>query len=250
MMLNNTLGCCTISAVGHAVQVLTANASQELTLPDSTILQYYEQWDGYNPANPATDQGGVELDVLNNWRQQGFAGQTLEAYVAIDIGTRDSGHGTRQSATAQPQDLVPALTQAIWLFGGAYIGVELPLTAQRQDVWDVADGPDADPGSWGGHSVYLVGYETPVTTPSLSAPPLLNQEGSFAGPSPVSRVPCPGSLTCITWGQLKKLTWAWFEKYCSEAYALISRDWIEATGVSPSGFVLSALEADLKLVTS
>jgi hypothetical protein len=45
------------------------------------------------------------------------------------------------------------------------------------------------------------------------------------------------------------MTWAWFAKYCSEAYALVSKDWIEATGISPSGFDLAALEDDLKQVT-
>jgi hypothetical protein len=46
------------------------------------------------------------------------------------------------------------------------------------------------------------------------------------------------------------MTWAWFEKYCSEAYALISKDWIEASGLAPSGFDFAALESDLKLVTA
>ena len=271
MMLNDSLGCCTIAAVGHAVQVWTANAaSAEVSFPDPVILDYYKTWDGYNPADPATDQGGVELDVLNDWRQQGFAGQALDAYAAIDLGTRDTGQGTRENPSSQDVSVLPMLDvmDAIWLFSGAYIGLELPISAQTQDVWDVSanPGPDDEPGSWGGHAVYLVGYEAPVTTPALSAPPLLNPEGSFAGPNPVSRVsdfwspmdsigvqrsdPCPGSLTCITWGQLKKMTWPWFAKYCSEAYALVSKDWIEACGVSPSGFDLETLEEDLKAVTS
>jgi hypothetical protein len=46
------------------------------------------------------------------------------------------------------------------------------------------------------------------------------------------------------------MTRAWFEKYCSEAYALISKDWIKASGLAPSGFDLAALEKDLKLVTT
>jgi hypothetical protein len=98
MMLNDRLGCCTISAVGHAVQTWTANAlGRELTVPDSSILEYYEKWDGYNPADPATDQGGVEIDVLNDWRQQGFGGVSLDAYVAIELGTRDKGQGIRDT---------------------------------------------------------------------------------------------------------------------------------------------------------
>ena len=110
MMMNDQLGCCTIAAVGHAVQTWTANAlGRELTVPDSAVLACYEKWDGYNPADPSTDQGGVELDVLNDWRQQGFDSQTLDAFVAIDLGTRDSGLGTRDpgNSTPNPQPLIP-----------------------------------------------------------------------------------------------------------------------------------------------
>jgi hypothetical protein len=262
MMLNDKLGCCTIAAVGHAVQTWTANAlGRELTVPDSTILECYEKWDGYNPADPMTDQGGVELDVLNDWRQQTFDGQSLDAYVSI--GLHDwgesanrvigrSGDRVNSGQNSSPGHTIPDIATAIWLFGGLYIGIELPIRAQTQDVWDVPanPGPDDEPGSWGGHAVYVVGYEFPVTTPSLSAPPLPNQEGNSAGPSPVPRVPNPGLLTCITWGQTKKMTWAWLEKYCSEAYALVSRDWLSASGISPSGLDLAALEKDLEVVTS
>jgi hypothetical protein len=45
------------------------------------------------------------------------------------------------------------------------------------------------------------------------------------------------------------MTWAWFEKYCSEAYALVSKDWLKASGVAPSGFDLATLEEDLKAVS-
>ena len=58
MMLNDKLGCCTIAGVCHAVQVWSRNSGTEITLPDSVVLQTYEQWDGYNPRDPSTDQGG------------------------------------------------------------------------------------------------------------------------------------------------------------------------------------------------
>jgi hypothetical protein len=224
MMLNDQLGCCTIAAVAHAVQVWAGMTAHEITLPDSTILQYYEQWDGYNPAQPLTDQGGVELDVLNQWRQQGFAGHALDAYAAIEL----------QEPGVRSQEPGEDLRAAIWLFGGIYIGLELPLSAQTQDIWGVAPGSsrqDAgatdDPGSWGGHAVYVVSYDCPQPPAPSAQPP---------------------TFTCITWGQLKKMTWPWFAKYCSEAYALISKDWIKASGVAPSGFDLGTLEEDLRLV--
>lgn len=204
--LNDSLGCCTIAAVANAVETWTANCGREQVIPDSDVLKYYESWDGYNPADPATDQGGVELDVLNNWRQQQFSGVELDAFAAVNV--VNSG----------------MVKQAIYLFGGLYIGVDLPLAAQKQDVWDVTanPGPDDEPGSWGGHAIYLTGYDSHY-------------------------------LDCVTWGQMKAMTWAWFNKYCSEAYALVSKAWIEAneaTNVSPSGFALAALEADLQAITA
>lgn len=286
VMLNNQLGCCTIAAVGHAIQAWRLNAGpadgsgngtaptpqSPLPIPDSAILNYYQKWDGYNPANSASDQGGVELDVLNDWRQQGFNGHALDAYVAIHLGTPDAGNGTglpaqgtgTQDAELQEQDSgfcipnsgdhVAEIATAIWLFGGAYIGVELPLTAQNQEVWDVParPGPDDEPGSWGGHAVYVVGYdsaESGVRSPG-SAVRGLESEAQPPLPSLQSPAPSTQTLTCITWGQPKKMTWAWFQKYCSEAYALVSKDWLNANGISPSGFDLATLENDLKLVTT
>jgi hypothetical protein len=196
MMLNDTLGDCTIAGVGHAIQVWTLAQGNEVTAPDSTVLQYYEQWDGYNPNDPNSDQGGVELDVLNDWRQSpnGFDGHKLLAFADPD-----------------PQDELH-VKQAILLFGGLYIGLELPVSAQTQDVWNVDTSPNGQPGSWGGHCVFVPDYDAET-------------------------------LTCITWGQLKKMTWAFWGTYCDEAHALLSTAW-----QPPTGFDMAALQADLKQV--
>ncbi|MGO9776838.1 MAG: hypothetical protein ACLQGT_03240 [Terracidiphilus sp.] len=197
MMLNDTLGDCTIAGCGHALQVWTANTSGIVTVPDPTIESYYEQWDGYVPGNPSTDKGGVELDVLNDWKKNGFAGHTLLAF-----------------ADPKPAILVE-IQQSIALFGGVYIGLSLPLTAQTQDVWDVVKGgaAKAKPGSWGGHCVYVPKYD---------------QNG----------------FTCITWGQPKTMTLAFWKKYCDEAHTLFGQDWLTAKG-APSGFDQAQLQSDL-----
>jgi hypothetical protein len=199
-MLNNTLGDCTIAGAGHAIQVWTANNGGMVTVPDATVEKYYEQWDGYVPGNPSTDSGGVELDVLNDWRKNGFAGNPLMAF-----------------ADPKATDLTE-IRQAINLFGGVYIGLALPLTAQTQDVWDVEPngGAKAKPHSWGGHCVFVPKYD----------------EKTF---------------TCITWGQLKTMTIAFWNKYCDEAHALLSQQWISAKG-SPGGFDLAQLQKDLKAI--
>jgi hypothetical protein len=196
MMLNDSLLDCTIAAVAHAVQVWTLLKGSEVTVPDPTILQYYEKWDGYDPKTPASDTGGAELDVLNCWRHQGFAGHRLRAFAAPD-----------------PQDTLH-VRQAIALFGGLYAGLNMPASAQTQDVWDVDTSAKGHPGSWGGHCVFIPDYGAK-------------------------------GLTCITWGVLKKMTWGFFGTYCDEAHALLSPDFRP-----PAGFDFATLQADLAAVTA
>ena len=200
MMLNDTLGDCTIAGAAHAVQVWTANTGGIVTLPDSTVKKYYEKWDGYQPGNPSTDNGGVELDVLNDWQKHGFAGNKLVAF-----------------ADPKPLNLVQ-IRQSIALFGGVYIGMALPITAQTEDVWDVVPkgGANAQKGSWGGHCVFVPKYD---------------QHG----------------FTCITWGQLKTMTLAFWKKYCDEAHTLLGQDWLAVKG-APNGFNQAQLLADLKAI--
>lgn len=197
VMLNDKLGDCTIAGVAHAIQVWSSCLGKEVTANDNTVLSYYESWDGYNPANPTTDRGGIELDVLNNWHKQGF-----------------SGHGLLAFAVPKFSNLVE-IRQSITLFGGVYIGLALPVTAQNQDVWDVVPngGANAKKGSWGGHCVFVPKYDA-------------------------------HSFTCITWGGLKTMTVAFWTKYCDEAYTLLGQDWLSAKG-APSGFDQGQLQTDL-----
>lgn len=201
MMLNDELGCCTISAAGHAIQIWTANTGSEVTVPDSDILHCYEKWDGYVNGDPSTDNGGVELVVLNKWRKNGLFGNDILGYAAVNASD------------------MTEVKQSINLFGGVYIGLALPITAQNQDVWDYdpSAGSDADPGSWGGHAVYCPKYDT------------------------------DGSITCITWGGLKKMTSAFWAQYVDESYAVLGREWMTKKG-SPLGFSYATMEADLAAV--
>ena len=136
--------CCTAAGFGHWVQTITANASTEVTIPDSAIIQLYSGSTGYNPADPSTDQGGVEADVLAYLKSTGCGGFKLDGF-----------------AQAQAQN-VPEIRQVVNTFGGAYIGLSLPRTIESQgDTWDVdlTAGQDAERGSLGGHCVVLEGYD-------------------------------------------------------------------------------------------
>lgn len=202
MMKNNELGCCTISGIGHAIQVFSANAGIEATVTDDTIVEYYSKWNGYNPADLSTDRGGIELDVLNHWKNTPFCGHSLYAFADVS-----PSHN-------------PSIKQAINLFGGQYIGVSLPLSAQEQvgKTWDVVSNSYLSaPGSWGGHCVFVPQYDV-------------------------------DGLTCITWGKLQRMTWRFWNKYVDESHTLLSPDFVSANGLDPSGFNLSALQADLNQI--
>lgn len=59
----------------------------------------------------------------------------------------------------------------------------------------------------------------------------------------------PDTLTVVTWGRLQELTWRFWDRYCEEAYCILSPDFL-AGGHAPNGFDLEALRADLALVTA
>lgn len=213
MYENDSLGDCTCAATGHMVQAWSAAAGGLKTMDDADVVRMY--WETGDPpadtgsAGGATDTGRFETSVLAYWRKQGIAaGSTwvdrITAYAGVE---------------ASNLDLVKA---AIYLFGGVYIGVELPLTAQGQQVWDVvadADPSQSQPGSWGGHAINIVGYD----------------EHGFV---------------VVTWGGLLRMTYAFFKEYVDEVYAILSPDFLGGEGHSPAGFDLAALEADLTAITS
>lgn len=203
MLLNDQLGDCTCAGAAHMEQAWTANVGQEFVPSDQDVLASYEQLCGYVQGDPSTDNGGILVDVLNGWRKVGIAGRKIEAYVALE--------------THNPEHV----KQAVNLFGGAYIGLALPLSAQLQDVWHLAPSGasgNPKPGSWGGHCVCVLDYDAT-------------------------------GLTCITWGQRKLMTWPFWFAYTDEAFACLSPDWAPSGRLSPSGFDFAALEADLIKVT-
>ncbi|MDP9039810.1 MAG: hypothetical protein M3O02_11155 [Acidobacteriota bacterium] len=207
MMLNDQLGDCTIAAVAHQQQLWTSQTAAEVTAPDAQVLAAYEAVGGYVPGNASTDNGCVMLEVLRYWKAHGMFGRPLGAYTSVNPTKRQE------------------VMDAIYYFGGIYLGLALPLSAQTQSEWDVVQGPNAQAGSWGGHCVVGAEYSFPAATTASHI---------------------PRTITCITWGQRLTMTWSFFATYVDECYALLSPDWINAaTGKCPEGFDLAALQRDL-----
>jgi hypothetical protein len=198
---NDRIGDCTIAAAGHMIEAWSGAArGRAVEIGDKAVL---DAFDRVKVVDPLTgEEGAVELDVLRYWRSTGIGGHTIGAFARVS--THDLG----------------LVRSAAYLFGGLYLGLALPLTAQTQEVWDWTGslaGP-ARPGSWGGHAVDVVGYAA-------------------------------GALTVVTWGALKQMTWTFWERYVDECYCILSEDFLNA-GKAPNGFDLAALKADLALVTA
>ena len=201
MYLNDSIGDCVAAAAAHMINQWTTYASGKETLvTDNDVLVSYEAVGGYQPGNPGTDNGMDMGSYLSYWRNSGIGGHKIMAYMSVDYTN------------------MTEVFQAIQLFGNAYMGVALPITAAPQTAWTVADGGpygDGSPGSWGGHCIPLVAA-SPVT------------------------------LTCVTWGQTLKMSHNFFKDYVDELWVALSADWIEKTGLSPSQFDLATLKQDLE----
>ncbi len=203
MLDNDTIGDCTIAAVGHAVQLWTAVAERMRVMSNAEALAGYEAF-GYRPGEPSSDRGVNAVDVLTRWNGAGLAcggaADMLSGFCTIDPAEQDE-----------------VRAGVAWL-GVVYAGIELPIAAQQMDLWDAPAAAAAlvgnyEPGSWGGHAVPIVGYG-------------------------------PGGVTCVTWGALKQITWRFWAAYASEAYGLLSRDFVTGGGRAAS-VDWGQLEADM-----
>jgi hypothetical protein len=218
VLRNNDLGDCTCAGLAHMFRIWDAlTGGKERANDDDTVELYTRVTQPpFDPKTGANDDGAVELFVLREARKNGM----------------------RASGTDQGQDLMkliafaavdvhnPVMVKlATYLFGGLYLGIDLPVTASRQQSvnqpWDDTgdQGPDGQPGGWGGHAVNVVGYDD------------ANQMFSI-----------------VTWGKVQQMTYRFFARYVEEAWALIPDDYanLPQGKVLQGGFNYDQLMSDLK----
>ena len=115
-------------------------------------------------------------------------------------------------------NLLNELLEATYLFSAVGIGINFPTSAMDQfnngQPWSVVQGSPIE----GGHYVPVVGYD-----------------GAY--------------IYCVTWGQVQKMTVNFLTTYCEEAWAILSQEFINGKQVSPEGFNLAQLQADLAAIT-
>lgn len=190
VMGNNQYGNCVIVTAAHAILTWRANELGDTRrITDAAVIELSRSMGalaGYNI-----------LDRLNYWRRVGMWADNLWAFMSVDLTNQDE------------------VRNAVNVFGCLDIGVNLPNAWRNSDIWNTGNGRSYSPGSWGGHSVPIVGYD-------------------------------PEYLWAASWGECLPMEWAALPEYCDEGYALINSNWLAGDSVTPSGFDLPALHADLQ----
>ena len=191
---------CTIAGAAHLIEAVESQlpfVNQVEFTTDQAIRQYSEIT-GYDPATGQNDTGCNENAVLELWRTQGlFTGHRIAAHAPVPIND------------------VLAVHRAIAFYGGCYIGIACPQSAQQQfqdgKPWTVVPGSPIV----GGHCIVPVAYD-------------------------------PEGIDCVTWGGIARVTWPWWVTYADEVHCVITDSEVQVrTGVGAHPLDLAALRADL-----
>ena len=128
-MLNDRLGCCSVSGLGHLIQLSTANeSSAQFNCPDKDILSFYSAVSGYD-GRPSTDRGSNMKDCLDRRRNVGLSGYKDIGYVGVD-----------------PRNL-DQVRSCLWIFGGLYGGCTIYRSWLTGD-WSSGSGIPAGGHAW------------------------------------------------------------------------------------------------------
>lgn len=140
------------------------------------------------------DNGLVMLNALDEWRQTGFRIGGRKLLCLAWGGELYKIHGYAKLDQTKQEEVKASIA----LLYGVACGLMLPLTGQDQwnagKPWEYIDKAGNEPGSWGGHGVYLLAYY------------LIN--GKLY-------------LDCFSWGKRQAISWDFFLHYSDEDYAII-----------------------------
>ncbi|WP_256889212.1 hypothetical protein [Acidomonas methanolica] len=191
---NDRIGDCTAAGLANAVRAVSALNGFQTPVTTQEVVAFYSASTGYRAADPASDRGGVETDVLAHAALHGYA---LEAQTLYPLwGTIEPGHFN-------------SLRLAASALGVVYLGVELAIADQAGlgGIWDT-ETPDSlgdrTPGSWGGHCLLLWAYDGTGDE---------------------------DTVTLLTWGTTQRATWRWLRSRMTEAHGLL---WPQLASPAPS----------------
>ena len=141
---NDHYGNCVLAGGDHETMLWTAEAGDIVPFNDTSALSDYSAITGFNPDDPATDQG-TDMQVAASYRRKtGLIDATgkrhmVDAYVAPAVGN------------------INEILTAAYLFSAVGVGVQFPASAMSQfdagKPWSVVPGSPIE----GGHYIPCVG---------------------------------------------------------------------------------------------
>jgi hypothetical protein len=209
MYANDSIGDCTIAAMGHIFTALDVYAGwPQVLFSDEEIIRAYSAISGYDPATGANDNGCQMQDVLAYMRSTGMTDMQGNTHKVLMY--------ARLRSPRSPQ----ILSEALKTFGHVYTGIDCPQSAQDDfgKIWTYVPGSSI----LGGHAIALHRRQ-----------PYGSQVGVF---------------DFSTWGALQPTTISFMSHYVEEAWVAVTRDWIAANGDTCDGISLAQLEADMAYV--
>lgn len=186
MFANDRYGNCVLAGRAHMTRRLEAIEQKRVVEIDTAdvLTEYWKEqgWKGMWCKKP--DRGLVMLDSLNAWRK--------------GWDTVSGNYPIHAFALVNWRDF-EMVKATMYLLGGAYTGVLLPLSAKEQFengmIWTVTD-KDYAPGSWGGHCMYLKG--------------IVGFGGEYL-------------YVFVTWGKEQLATRTFMETYCDELWGIVDK---------------------------
>lgn len=181
---------CTIAAVAHAITVFNGLIGVKKIMDSQEVVKLYLH------LTNGVDMGLPALKVLKFWQSNAVDGEEILAYAKVE--PHNHTH----------------IKQAIQLFGGVYLGFNVPVNCKEE----FTNGKPWTPGdlTYQGHAVFAVAYDSDY-------------------------------VTVLTWGKTQKATWDWWDDCVDEAYAILPEEAKNPT-FAPN-FDLEKLQADLQAVS-
>lgn len=206
MLGNDQVGDCVFASAAHQVMLESRAVGNPVDFTTSGVLSDYSAVTGYNPNDPQSDRGTVILDALKYRRRHG---------VVDAKGNRHQiGAYLQLDVSLIQEGAFHQLTSGGYLFGAVELGINVPESAMQEfndrEEWTF------QPGSHilGGHDVPLVAHRK--------------------------------HLEVVTWGRVVPVGQKFLENYVTEAWVMVSPDFLRPDGTTPAGFNAAQLNADLR----
>lgn len=223
---NSRWGDCVPAMGGHYFQQVTSRMGCLINPDAAGVLADYSELTGFDPLNPLTDRGTTMASFMSHLKNSGMIVKILTKTVKNSDGTKTAQRcpqrlGIDAYVEVDSKDL-GRLKAACYVAGGILLATVLPNKMANGaslygSYWDTTP-TFSDGGSRGTHAIF----------------------GHFANESGVK---------INSWGSQKLMTEAFLQRYCYQAFAPISVNWLGKNLQAANGFDLTKMRAELAKVS-